>query len=136
MAVKHGPRLLTEKKRKDQDFRTKCLRKLLRISYLERRTKTEYGARSTSLWVQRNFFWQLSSYGNLQGSDMLLLLSSLCHTPRQPLQKHPSRHVGGWATPWSAEEMLDGQHQRVDIPVHDRTANNGLLQKRLKEDLC
>ena len=30
---------------------------------------------------------------------------------------------------WSAEEMLDGQHQRVDIPVHARIAHNGLLHK-------
>ena len=57
-------------------------------------------------------------------------------TPRQPLQNHPSGHVGGWATPWSAEEIVDGQHQRVDIPVHARTAHKGLLHKRLEEDLC
>ena len=35
--------------------------------------------------------------------------------------------------------MLDGQRQGVDIPVHARTAHNGLLQKkkkkRLEEDL-
>ena len=36
----------------------------------------------------------------------------------------------------SLEEMLDGQHQRVDIPAHARTAHKGLLQKRLEEDLC
>ena len=41
-----------------------------------------------------------------------------------------------WATPWSAEEMLDGQHQRVDISAHTRTAHKGLLQKRLEEDFC
>ena len=29
---------------------------------------------------------------------------------------HPSGHLGEWATPWSAEEMMDGQRQRVDIP--------------------
>ena len=34
-----------------------------------------------------------------------------CRTPRHPLQNHPSRHLGVWATPWSAGEMLDGQHQ-------------------------
>ena len=28
----------------------------------------------------------------------------------------------GWAKPWSTEEMLDRQHQRVDIPAHARTA--------------
>ena len=30
----------------------------------------------------------------------------------------------------------DGQHQRVDIPVHARTAHKGPLLKRLEEDLC
>ena len=39
-------------------------------------------------------------------------------------------------TSWLAEEMLDGQHERVDIPAHARTAHKGLLQKRLGEDLC
>ena len=36
----------------------------------------------------------------------------------------------------SAEEMLDGQCQRVDVPASARTAHKGLLQKRLEEDLC
>ena len=31
---------------------------------------------------------------------------------------------------------LDGQHQRVDIPAHAKTARKGLLLKRLEEDLC
>ena len=59
-----------------------------------------------------------------------------CHTPRRPLQNHHSGHLGGWARPWSVEEMLDGQHQRVGIPAHARTAHKGLLLKRLEEDLC
>ena len=59
-----------------------------------------------------------------------------CHTPRQPLQNRPSGHLGRWATPWWAEEMLDEHHQRVDIPAHARTAHKGLLHKRLEEDLC
>ena len=37
---------------------------------------------------------------------------------------------------WFAEEMLDGQHQRADIPAHARTAHKGLLQKRLAGDRC
>ena len=53
-----------------------------------------------------------------------------CRTPRQPLQDHPSGHLGGWARLWSAEEMLDGQRQRVNIPVHAKTAHKGLLQKK------
>ena len=35
--------------------------------------------------------------------------------------------------------MLDRQRQRVDVPVHARTAHDGLLgllQKSLEEDLC
>ena len=68
-----------------------------------------------------------------------------CHTPGQSLQNHPSGHLGRWATPWSAEEMLDGQQQRVDNPAHARTAHSDLLQKkqnkkntekRLEEYLC
>ena len=52
------------------------------------------------------------------------------------LLNQPLGHLGGWATPWSAEELLDGQHQRVDIPAHTRTAYKGLLQKRLEDDFC
>ena len=59
-----------------------------------------------------------------------------CHTPQQPLQNHPLGHLGGWAMLWLAEEMLDGQHQRVDIPTNAKTAHKGLLQKNLEEDLC
>ena len=33
-------------------------------------------------------------------------------------------------TPWSAEEMLDGQHRRMDVPANARTAYNGLLLKK------
>ena len=29
-------------------------------------------------------------------------------------------------TAWLAEEMLDGQHLKVDIPAHARTAYKGL----------
>ena len=62
MAVKHGPCLLTEKKKKKkriQSFETKCLWKLLCISYLEH-----------NLWVRRSLLWQLSRDGNVHGSGM------------------------------------------------------------------
>ena len=54
------------------------------------------------------------------------------HTPRQPLQSHMSGHLGGFATQWSAEEMPDGQHQRLDIPPYARTAHKSLLKKDWK----
>ena len=37
--------------------------------------------------------------------------------------------------PWSAEEMLDGQHQTMGILAHARTAHNDLLQKKGKGSL-
>ena len=43
---------------------------------------------------------------------------------------------GCGARPWSAEKMPDEQHQKVDTAAHARSAHKGLLQKRLKEDLC
>ena len=47
-----------------------------------------------------------------------------CQLLRQPLQNYPTRHLGVLATPWSAGKMLDRQRQRMDIPVHARTADN------------
>ena len=61
--------------------------------------------------------------GNFQETETCMIRAY--HTPRQPLQSHPSRHFEGWTTPWSAEEMLDGQ-----------LAHKGLLQKRLEENPC
>ena len=59
-------------------------------------------------------------------------------SPPPPTQKkkkrknHPSGHHGGWATPWWAEEMLDGQHQRVGIPTRVSTAHKSLCRKDWK----
>ena len=55
---------------------------------------------SPPLWVHGNFFWQLLGDGNLHGSDM-------SHAMTASLQTHPSGHLRGTATPWSAGEMLD-----------------------------
>ena len=74
-----------------------------------------------------------TSFGNCQ--EMETSMVQACHTPWQPLQNHPSWRPGRWAMLWSAEEMLDGQHRRVDIPAHARNAHKGLPQKRLEEDL-
>ena len=63
--------------------------------------------------------------GNCQEMETWMVWA--CHTPRQPLQNHSSGHLGGWVTLWSAEEMLDGQLQRMDIPAHARTVYKGLL---------
>ena len=69
VAVKHGPYLLSLK-RKIQAFETKCRRKLLLSPTWSTGPRTGCGARSTSLWVHRNLFWQLPRDGNLHGSGM------------------------------------------------------------------
>ena len=96
-----------------------------RLSLLLWNTRPTTGcrARSTSLWGSTG-----ASSGNCQKTETCMVRA--CHTPRQPLQNHPSRHLGGWATPWSAEEMMDGQHQRVCTPAHARTAHKGLRQEK------
>lgn len=38
--------------------------------------------------------------------------------------------------PWFAEEMLDGERERLDVPIRTRTADDGLPRKRLESDLC
>ena len=62
--------------------------------------------------------------------------SSACHTPQQPLQTITWGTLESWQCCDQQEEMLDGQHQRVDVPAYARTAHKGLLQKSLEEDLC
>ena len=59
-----------------------------------------------------------------------------CQAPLQPLQNHPSGHLGRWATMWSAEEMLDEQYERVGVPARTTNADKDRLQERLEDDLC
>ena len=76
-----------------------------------------------------------SSSANCQKTETCMVRA--CHTPRQPLQNHPSGHLGRWATPWTAEEMLDGQHQEWAflLPMPE-WLSRASCRKRLKEDLC
>ena len=87
-----------------RSFETKFLGKLLRIFHMECKTND---------WVRNDRFAcgpAGTSSGNCQETKSCMVRA--CHTPWQPLQKkHPSGHLGGWATPLSADEMLDGQHQ-------------------------
>ena len=120
LAVKHGPCLLTLGK-KDPGFRNQVSEETplhLLLGVQDPRLSAEYNqfpCGSTG-----------TSSGNRQDTETCIVRA--CHTPRQPLQNHPSGNLGEWVTPWSAEGMLDGQHQRVDIPAH--------AQKGLEEDLC
>ena len=111
--------------KKDPGF----IRKLLRISF--------FGAQNQRLGAEQDQL-PCSSTGtssdNRQETETCMVPAY--HTPPQPLQNHPSGQLRPWVTQWSAEKMLDGQHQRMDIPAYARTAHEGLLQIRLEEDLC
>ena len=76
------------------------------------------------------------SSGNCEEQETCMVRT--CITPLQTLQNHHSRYLGEcwWVPTLSAKEILHGQHQRVAIPAHARTAHKGLLQKRLEDDLC
>ena len=127
-SVKHGPCLLTLKK-KGPGFGKQVPEKT--FSHLL------FGAQDQWLGESNiNFFVgpQEPLFDNCKETGTCMVRA--CHTPEQPLQNHSLGHPGRRATPWSAEEKLDGQHQRADIPAQARTANKGLLQKRLEEDLC
>ena len=70
-AVKHEPFLLTPKKTKAWRFSIpSALGNSPAYPTWNTRPTTGCGARSTSLWVHRNRFWQLPRDGNLNGSGM------------------------------------------------------------------
>ena len=56
-----------------------------------------------------------------------------CHVPRQPLQNHPSGHLGGWATPWSAEEILDGQRLNSGDPCPCQSCSQRPLAQKTRK---
>ena len=101
MVVKYGPCLLTLKK-KIQVFKTKCIRKLLHISYLEHKTSNWVQSKITSVWVHRNLFWQLSRDRNLHGSGKShAMTASLKPSFREPWRVgNTVVHTGnaGWTT--------------------------------------
>ena len=107
-------------------FNTKCMRKLLLLGAQDQRL----GAGQDQLPCGSTG----TSSSSCQETETYMVRA--CHTPRQPLQNHLSGHLVGWATPWSVEVMLNGQHQRVDISAHAWTAHTGLLQKRPHEHVC
>ena len=65
IAVKHGPCLLTPKKR-IQALDTQCMRKLLCISYLVHKTNNQMRSKINFLVGPQNLLWQLSRGRNLQ----------------------------------------------------------------------
>ena len=104
--------LLADSEERMQAFEAKCLRKLRCISYLEHRTNDFFVG-------PQNLFWQLLRDGNLHGSGM-------SHTAAASPEScfRASWRMGDAVV---SREMLDGQHQRVDMSAHARIAHKGLL---------
>ena len=99
-------------KKRIQAIKTKCIRKLLCISYLEHKTNDRVQSKTNFLVGPQE------SSGNCQ--EMESCMVQACHTPQKLPQNHPSGHLGGWAMLWSTKEMLDGQHQRIHpCPCHN-----------------
>ena len=57
-----------------------------------------------------------------------------CHAPQQPLQNCPSGHLGGWAKPRSAVEVLVGHHQRADIPAQPELLTVASCREKKKKN--
>ena len=87
-----------------------------------KRPTTVCGARSTSVWVHSNLFWQLSKDSNLHDLGMSHA------TTASP--NHPSGHLGGLAMPWSAEKKLHGKLKKNGHPCPSQTRSQGPPVKR------
>ena len=120
MAVKHGPCLLDSVQR-TKAFGTKCPMKLLNIFYLEHKT---------NVWMQSKINFLVGPQEPLLATVNRWKLAWFGHVTRHDCLSKSSFRAPWRTTPWSAEKMLDGQHQRVDIHAHARTEHKGLLQKK------
>ena len=114
---------------------TKCLRKRnfpASPSWSSRPT-TGCGARLTSLWVHRNFFWQLSRDGNLHGSGMLHATTA---SPK-PSFRAPWRVVDAMLGRGNAEWMTSKSghswpcQNRSQWPPAEKTGRGSLLNRSL-----
>ena len=114
-AVKHGLCLLTLKK-KNPGFWNQVLEETS-LHLLLGAQGQQPGAEQDQLpcWSTE------TSSGNCQEMETCMVWA--CLMPWQPLQNYSSGHLGGQTMLWLGEEMLDGQHQRVDISAHARTAS-------------
>ena len=131
MAVKHGPCLLTLKKR-IQSFESKYLRKHLYISCLEHtRPMPGCEARSTSLWVCRSLFLQLSGDRNFHGSGMSHSMTASpklsFRAPWKVGDATVSRENAGWTTSKSGHTCPCQNCSQG--PPAERTGRGSLLNR-------
>ena len=122
-SLKHGPCLLTLKK-KIQNFKTKCRRKLLRISYLEQRSKrinSFVGPQKPLLaTVKRRKLKWFRHVTRHDGLSKTIIQGNL----------EGGRHRGQQRKCW-----MDNIKAWISLPMQD-LLTRAPLQKRLKDDLC
>ena len=96
----------------------------------------------TSLWACRQFrcsFWLNTRMALLFENNLVDFISGSFWYLLSGLKASEYTAVFpscSLTCPWSAEEMLDRKHQRLDIPARARTAHKDLQQKRPEDDLC
>ena len=118
MAVRHWPCLMTL--RKGSRLRTTISRGNFSASPTWR-TKPAIGCGDQlSCWSTG------TSSRNCQKTEICMVRT--CHPPRQPLQNYLSGHLGGWATPWSTEEIpANSPCQNSEGPPSENTGRECLL---------
>ena len=96
--------------KRSQSFETRCMRKLLCISYLTHKT-------NNCVWSKINFRvdpQELS--GNYQETEACMVLS--CHMPWQLFQNHPSGHLGEWRCHgWQRKCCMDNIKESTSLPL-------------------
>ena len=116
--------LLADSEKKDPGFRNHCTRKLLRIFYLKRKTNDWVRSKVNLLVGPQELLLATVKRRKLAWFGHVTHCNSLFKTIL-PGTLEGDQH-------WLEEEMMDGQHQRVDIPAHARAAHKGLLLKNWK----
>ena len=127
MAVKQGPCLPTLRK-ESRPLKPSVWGNFSASPTWCTRPMTGCWARSTPLRAHRNLFWKVSRDRNLYGSGM----SHTTTTSPKP----------SFRASWRVDDTMVGRgnagwtKSKSGHPCHARTADEGLLQKRLEEDLC
>ena len=131
MTVKHGPCSLTLNFFifLIQAFETKCLRKLLHISYLERKTNDWVRSKINSLVGQREPLPATVSRLKLARVRQVTRHNSLSRTILRGTLEGGARRGRQWKC-W-----MDNIKKRTSLPMPGLLTRD-LLQKRPEEDLC
>ena len=121
--------LPADSEKRIEAFETKCLLKLLCISYLEHKTND---------WVQSKINFLVGTQEPLLATVKRWKLAWFRHvTCHDSLSKNSLQGIleGGQCHGQQRKCWMDNIKEWTSIPAHATTAHKGLLQKRLEEDL-